>query len=83
MEERRVRLRWVGNKSKDDGKVEDVPVHCLLEEDRRTSLRAGCTVRVHGARARVWRGVILEIVEPPTALDLTLPATRSCKQVVC
>ena len=57
MEERHGRLHWVGNKSKDDGKVEDVPVRCLLEEDRRMSLRAGCTVRVHRARAWVWREV--------------------------
>ena len=51
----KVRVRWTGNKSRYDNKVEDVPAHCILEEDRPASV--GRSVRVQlDQGGRIWKG---------------------------
>ena len=72
----KVRVRWVGNKSRYDNKVEDVPAHCILEEDRPASI--GRSVRIQlDIRGRIWKGVVEDLLSPPSALELALPAKRA------
>ena len=81
--EQRLRLRWVGNGSKRyDGRHEDVSVDCIVEEDCSVPLQVGSTVRVRGVRARVWTGVVVEILEPPSALELALLVKCTCRKLV-
>ena len=71
-----VRVRWTGNKSRYDNKVEDVPAHCILEEDRPASV--GRSVRVQlDQGGRIWKGVVEDLLSPPSALELALPANRA------
>ena len=72
----KVRVRWTGNKSRYDNKVEDVPAHCILEEDRPASV--GRSVRVQlDQGGRIWKGVVEDLLSPPSALELALPANRA------
>ena len=74
-----MRLRWSGNSSrKYDGRVEDVPIRCVLLED--LPLAVGKSVRARldsGAGERVWSGTVVETRSVPSALELALPEKRA------
>ena len=75
-DQHKVRVWWTGNKSRYDNKVEDVPTHCILKDDMPASV--GRSVRVQlDQGGRIWKGVVEDLLSPPSALELALPAKRA------
>ena len=74
-----VRLSWSGNHShKYDGRIENVPMHCVLEED--LPLQVGKSVRIPldcGGGEQVWSGMVVEKKRLPSVLQLALPEKRA------
>ena len=66
-----------------DGRIEDVPCECILEEHRAMVKEVGSKVKARFGQ-KVWTGVVMKRLEWPSALDLALPEKRSCsKKTVC
>ena len=87
----RIRLKWVDNGSKRyDGRIEEIPLECVLDEYRAVIGGGGAVAMEVGSKVqarfgqRVWTGVVVEMLERPNALDMALPEKRSCsKKALC
>jgi hypothetical protein len=71
-------VRWTGNRSRYDGKLEDIPSTSVEEEDQPPCIEKTVRVRLQCGRAeKVWTGTVIEILWQPSALDLALPEKRA------
>ena len=68
----RIHLKWVDNGFKRyDGRIEDVPWECIVDEDRAVTIEVGRNVQARFGQ-RVWMGVVVETLERPSFVDMAL-----------
>ena len=79
--EQMVRVRWEGNNSrKYDGRVQDIAVKFVEEEDM-NRLTAGAVVRVRwGRQMRRWRAVVVDLLRGESSQDMADTAGKPAKK---
>ena len=77
-----VRVRWEGNNSrKYNGRVQDITVKFVEEEEDVNRLTVGAVVRVQwGRQMRRWRAVVVDLLRGESSPDMADTAGKPAKK---